>query len=398
MAKPVGAACNLSCRYCYYLEKSEISGKKAGRRMSFEVLERFIRGYIEAQTSDYVCFTWHGGEPSLMPLDFYREAVRLQRVYSGSKHVDNCFQTNATLLDEEWCCFFAENKWLVGVSIDGPEKIHDAYRKDRFGKPTFRKVMDGIALLEKHGVEWNAMSVVTDLTALHPVEFYSFFKEIGCRYIQFTPVVERISNKRQTRLALPSERDAFLSEWSVSSDMWGSFLCSVFDEWVEKDVGKIFVQLFESTLANWVGVEPCLCSMSGHCGHAGVIEASGEVYSCDHFVFPEYKIGNVLNHTITEMMYGGRQLEFGKAKSCGLTAQCRRCRFLFACNGECPKNRFSVSSDGEYGLCYLCRGYYDFFSHVAAYMDFMKAEILSGREAANVMNNIDKLKKGYYYA
>ena len=392
MAKPVGAVCNLSCHYCYYLEKSGLYGERMSGFMSRSTLDRFVKSYIEAQTSDYVCFTWHGGEPSLMPLDFYKEVIRFQREYAGGKHIDNCFQTNGTLLDAGWCRFFKENNWLVGVSIDGPQELHDTYRRYKSGGPTFSKVMDGISLLEKYEVEWNAMAVVNNLTAEMPIEFYHFFKGIGCRYLQFTPVVERVESVKGNRLAVPNNKNARLTSWSVSPERWGYFLCSLFDDWVRYDVGEYFVQLFDSVLANWAGLEPGLCSMSRTCGHAGVIEANGDVYSCDHFVFPEYRIGNMLENTVTEMMYGDRQTAFGRAKQDSLTGQCRRCRFLFACNGECPKNRFALSVDGEYGLNYLCRGYYEFFKHVAPYMEFMKTEILSGREAANIMNHIDELK------
>ena len=389
MTKPVGAVCNLACAYCYYLEKANLYKDTSKHVMSEELLEKFICEYIGSQTMHEVLFTWHGGETLMRPLNFYRKVVELQRRYAGGHAIDNCIQTNGTLLTDEWCEFFKEHNWLVGVSIDGPQEFHDEYRKNRLGRPSFAKVMQGIRLLNKHGVEWNAMAVVNDYNADYPLEFYHFFKEIGCRYIQFAPIVERLSKHEDGRyLATPLQPGEQLAEFSVSPEQWGNFLCTLFDEWVRNDVGQIFIQLFDSTLANWVGEQPGVCSMAKTCGHAGVMEFNGDVYACDHYVFPEFKLGNIYQQTLVEMMYSERQMEFGQMKQKSLPAQCRACEFLFACNGECPKNRFATTASGEPGLNYLCKGYHRFFKHVAPYMDYMKKELLAERAPANIMEAI----------
>lgn len=389
MTKPVGAVCNLACAYCYYLEKANLYKDTSKHVMSDELLKKFIREYIGSQTMHEVLFTWHGGETLMRPLSFYRKVVELQRQYAGGHAIDNCIQTNGTLLTDEWCEFFKENNWLVGISIDGPQEFHDEYRKNRSGRPSFAKVMQGIRLLNKHGVEWNAMAVVNDYNADYPLEFYHFFKEIGCRYIQFAPIVERLSKHEDGRyLATPLQPGEQLADFSVSPEQWGNFLCTLFDEWVRNDVGQIFIQLFDSTLANWVGEQPGVCSMAKTCGHAGVMEFNGDVYACDHYVFPEFKLGNIYQQTLVEMMYSERQMEFGQMKQKSLPSQCRACEFLFACNGECPKNRFATTASGEPGLNYLCKGYHRFFKHVAPYMDYMKKELLAERAPANIMEAI----------
>ncbi len=388
MVKPAGPVCNLACDYCYYLEKANIYKGNPGHVMSDELLERFVAQYLNSQTSPEVLFTWHGGEPLMRPMSFYKKALELQRKYAGGRLVSNCIQTNGTLLTDEWCDFFRENNWLVGISIDGPQKFHDAYRLDKRGGATFEKVMRGIELLNKHGVEWNAMAVVNDYNADYPLEFYNFFKEIGCRYIQFTPVVERLCRHSDGRhlASADDSGEAPLADFSVKPEQWGDFLCAVFDEWVSNDVGQVFVQLFDATLANWVGENPGLCSMARSCGHAGVMEFNGDVYSCDHFVFPEYRLGNIYDRTLTEMMYSDRQAAFGRMKHESLPSQCRRCEFLFACNGECPRNRFCLTSSGEPGLNYLCAGYHKFFRHAAPYMDFMRDELLNRRAPSDIMD------------
>jgi uncharacterized protein len=357
--------------------------------MTDELLEKFIQEYIGSQTMPQVMFTWHGGETLMRPLSFYKRVVELQKRYARGRTIDNCIQTNGTLLTDEWCEFFRENNWLVGVSIDGPQEFHDEYRRNRQGKPSFVKVMQGINLLKKHGVEWNGMAVVNDYNADYPLEFYRFFKEIGCHYIQFAPIVERIYKHADGRhLATPLQSGDKLADFSVTPEQWGNFLCTLFDEWVRKDVGTYFIQLFDSTLANWVGEQPGVCSLAKTCGHAGVIEFNGDVYACDHFVFPEFKLGNLYEKTLVEMMYSERQQTFGQDKQSKLPTQCKECEFLFACNGECPKNRFAITADGEPGLNYLCKGYHQFFNHVAPYMDYMKRELLAERAPANIMDAI----------
>lgn len=387
MLKPAGAHCNLACKYCYYLEKNKLYPTAQRHLMSDEMLEQFTREYIEAQTMNQVLFTWHGGEPLLRSIDFYRKVLSLQQKYAGGRRIDNVIQTNGTLLTDEWCEFFAQNHWLVGISIDGPQPDHDHYRLTAAGKPSWKKVMQGIKLLKKHGVEWNAMAVVNAYNANHPLEFYRFFKENGCQFLQFTPIVERLTRHEDGRtLASLADKDEFsLSEASVAPEQWGYFLCAIFDEWVRKDVGKIFVEIFDCTLANWMGISPGICAYSKECGHAGVMEHNGDVYSCDHFVFPEYKLGNIRDHSLIDMLYGEQQQEFSRLKHSSLPRQCKECDMEFACHGECPKNRFMKDKYGDSGLNYLCPGYYHYYQHVAPYMDYMKQELMSQRPPSNIM-------------
>ena len=385
--KPAGAHCNLACKYCYYLEKNKLYPTAQRHLMSDEMLEQFTREYIEAQTMNQVLFTWHGGEPLLRSIDFYRKALSLQQKYAGGRHIDNIIQTNGTLLTDEWCEFFAQNHWLVGISIDGPQPYHDHYRLTAAGKPSWQKVMQGIKLLKKHGVEWNAMAVVNAYNVNHPLEFYRFFKENGCQFLQFTPIVERLTRHEDGRtLASLADKDEIsLSEASVAPEQWGYFLCAIFDEWVRKDVGKIFVEIFDCTLANWMGVSPGICAYSKECGHAGVMEHNGDVYSCDHFVFPEYKLGNIRDQSLIDMLYGEQQREFSRLKHSSLPRQCKECDTEFACHGECPKNRFMKDKYGDSGLNYLCPGYYHYYQHVAPYMDYMKQELMAQRPPSNIM-------------
>lgn len=397
MLKPVGAKCNLDCDYCYYLEKENLYEKK-NPVMSEDLLEKFIKQYIESQTMPEIMFTWHGGETLMRPLSFYKKAIELQKQYGRGRHIDNSIQTNGTLLNDEWCKFFKENNFLVGISIDGPKEFHDEYRRDKMGRPSFHRVMRGIELLKKHEVEFNCMAVVNDYNVDYPIEFYNFFKEIGCQYIQFTPIVERIRKDNTIsllKLATARQRadEVDLAPYTVPADKWGNFLCAVFDEWVKEDVGKIFIQIFDSTLANWVGEQPGVCTMAKTCGHASAMEFNGDVYSCDHFVFPEYRLGNINSKSLTSMMYSDEQLKFGNDKFDSLPQQCRECDFLFACYGECPKNRFVKDKYGNDGLNYLCQGYYQFFSHVAPYMDFMKKELQAQRPPANVMQWANQIYK-----
>lgn len=374
MLKPIGAVCNLRCKYCYYLEKKDLYPEAKNYVMSDKLLEKFIEQYVNSQTMGQVLFTWHGGETTMRNISFYKKAIELQKKYARGRQIANCIQTNGTLLTDDWCCFFKENNFLVGISIDGPQHCHDKYRRTRDNRPSFYQVMKGIELLKKHSVDFNVMGVVNDYNVNYPLEFYNFFKSIDCHYIQFAPIVEMIDGKP--------------AEWNVPAEAWGNFLIAIFDEWVKKDVGNYYVQYFDSTLANWVGQEPGVCIQARTCGHAGVMEFNGDVYSCDHFVYPEYKLGNIHTQTLTEMMYSEKQLKFGKDKSDKLPTQCQTCKYLFACNGECPKNRICSTDTGEDGLNYLCEGYYKFFDHVAPYMDFMKNELDNKRPPANIMKEL----------
>ena len=372
MAKAAGATCNLKCRYCYYLERRALYPGQP-MQMTDQVLEQFVRDYIGAQSTPVVNFTWHGGEPLMRPLSFYRRAVRLQKQYAQGRQIENCLQTNGTLLTDEWCDFLAENHFLVGISIDGPQPVHDAYRRDRGEAPTWQRVMRSIDLLNQHGVEWNAMAVVNDRNATQPVEFYRFFRdELKCQFLQFAPIVER-------------NADGSVTDFSVRPEAWGNFLCTMFDEWVRHDVGAMFVQLFDATLANWCGVMPGVCTLAETCGQAAALEWNGDLYSCDHFVTPSHRLGNIRQQSILQMMQSAAQRSFGQRKRDALPEQCLGCDVLFACHGECPKNRFAANAGGDARLNYLCEGYRQFFHHVAPCMDFMRNELLAGRAPANVM-------------
>ena len=394
MLKPAGARCNLRCRYCYYLEKDHLYAGNDAHFMSERLLEKFIADYMQAQTTPEVLFTWHGGEALLRPIAFYERALQLQRRYARGRQVVNSIQTNGTLLTPEWCEFLRENGFLVGISIDGPRNVHDAYRRTSADGPSFDRVMQGLQLLKEHHVEWNALAVVNNLNVEKPREFYRFFKDIGCQYLQFAPIVERIVSRDDGLTLAPGMQEGGrLTSHSITPSQWGRLLCELFDEWVVADVGSIFVQIFDATLANWVGVTPGICSLSAHCGHAAVMEHNGDVYSCDHFVFPEYRLGNLNEKTITEMVYSPQQQRFAQMKTAMLPRQCRECPFLFACHGECPKNRFMRDKYGNAGLNYLCEGYRQFFSHVTPHMNFMRRELQAGRPPANIMQALNTINR-----
>ncbi len=375
MLKPVGSICNIKCKYCYYLEKKELYPDEKRHSMTEEILERFTKQYLESQTMQEVLFTWHGGEPLIRGIDFYKKALSFQRSYGRGRRIGNNLQTNGILLTDEWCKFFKDNNFLIGISVDGPEHCHDIYRKTTSGKPTFSQVMRGINLLKKHGVDFNVMGVVNDYNVDYPLEFYQFFKDIDTRFIQFSPIVERLP-------------DGTPASWNVPSEKWGDFLIAIFDEWVRKDIGEFYIQHFDSALANWVGENPGTCIFAKKCGHAGIMEFNGDVYSCDHFVSPEYKIGNIWSKTLTGMMYSQEQKKFGNDKYDALPEYCRKCEFLSICYGECPKNRIINTPDGEPGLNYLCKGYYKYFKHIAPYMNFMKHELENNRAPSNIMGAI----------
>lgn len=381
MAKPVGAACNLACGYCYYQDKSRLYGAGGTRRMSDDMLELFVRSYIEASPQQDVLFTWHGGEPLLRGLDFYQRALRLQRKYAAGHKIDNCIQTNGTMIDRQWCEFFRENNILVGLSIDGPRHVHDYYRTDSSGRPSWAVVTGAARMLSLYNVEWNAMAVVSDLTIQQPLEFYRFFRdELRCRFLQFAPLVERFEDGR---MLSPEEPGGRMAPFAVTPQGWGDFLCAIYDEWVTRDVGEMFVQLFDATLANWAGVPPGLCTLAPDCGHALVMEHNGDVYSCDHFVYSENKLGNLRDTPFPAMLLSDKQSAFAQ-RSRELPGECRLCEWLRLCNGECPKNRVTVSADGG-RLNYLCAGYRRFFSHSAPTMRVMLDLWQRGLPASLVM-------------
>ena len=389
MAKPIGPVCNLDCHYCYYLEKEKMYDPTGRFRMDERTLEKFIEEYIASQNVPVVQFVWHGGEPVMLGIDFYKKAIALQNKYSRGKSIENVLQTNGTLLTDEWCSFLSSNNFLVGISIDGPEHLHDRYRLNRAGKPTFAQVMKGLEMLVRHKVEFNTMTVLNDYNVQYPLEIYRFLKNAGSRYMQFTPIVERIAtNVSDGYMQLLSGSDHCenrLAPWSVKAVDYGQFLCKLFDEWVLQDVGKYYVPVFDSILANYVGKMPSICVHAETCGHAGAIEHNGDLFACDHYVFPEYKLGNIHSDTLISMMYSPQQLAFGKAKRNALPQYCQQCEYLFVCHGECPKNRIINTPTGEAGLNYLCSGLRIFYKHVAPYMEFMAEELTNERPPANVM-------------
>jgi uncharacterized protein len=357
--------------------------------MSDQVLEAYVRQYIEAQSVPVVEFAWQGGEPTLLGVDFFRRVVELEKKYADGKQIDNAFQTNGVLLDDEWGEFLAQSRFLVGLSIDGPRALHDHYRVDRGGQPTFDRVMRGLGYLKKHKVEFNTLTVIHRHNAYHPIEVYRFLKEIGSRFIQFIPIVERIAGRAAPDglllIAPTSDLLARVSPWSVEPLQYGKFLNAIFDEWVRNDVGRYFVQLFDVALESWLGLEPGLCVFREACGAAMAIEHNGDVYSCDHYVYPENRLGNVIEKPLADLVNSEQQRKFGQDKVDTLPRYCRECDVRFACNGECPKNRFSRTPDGEAGLNYLCEGYKLFFKHIDPYMKFMAEELRHERAPANVM-------------
>jgi len=389
MTKPIGPICNLDCTYCYYLEKENLYGDKKSFKMTGELLENYVRQYIQSQSSATVTFAWQGGEPTLLGVPFFERAVELQKQYAGGKRIENAFQTNGTLLDDSWGAFLAKNEFLVGISVDGPEDIHDAYRVDKGGKPTHARVMRGLEVLKRHKVEFNTLTVVNRKTAYKPLEIYRFLKGIGSKYLQFIPIVEEMAaepDPNGLRLLKPySKHGATVSEWSVEPLQYGVFLQTIFDEWVRNDVGRTFVNLFDVALESWMGLDQSLCVFAKTCGSALVMEHNGDLYSCDHFVYPDNKLGNILERPLAALAGLPQQVKFGKAKELALPRACIECDVRFACNGECPKHRFLKTESGEPGLNYLCAGYKHFFRHIDPYMKFMANELRHEQAPANVM-------------
>jgi uncharacterized protein len=399
MAKPTGSICNLNCTYCYYLEKAKLHPDNYRHQMTPEIQERFIRDYIESQPTEVVQFVWQGGEPTLLGLKFFQRAVELQRKYANGKTIENALQTNGTLLNDEWAAFFAENKFLVGISLDGPREIHDAYRVTRNNRPSFDAVMRGVECLTRNQAEFNTLTVVGAHNMNQPREVYRFLKDIGSRFLQFIPLIERPGRPQDLPLKLagpphPGDGDTYdqVTEWSVRPSAYGQFLITIFNDWVKRDVGRVYVQIFDVALNAWVGNEPPLCVFRRECGSALVIEHNGDVYSCDHFVYPQYRLGNLMNTSLGAMAKAPDQYEFGRAKSATLPRQCRECDVRFACNGECPKHRFLSTSDGEPGLNYLCAAYKKFFHHIDPFMQVMAHLLERQRAPAEIMTLIRKGK------
>lgn len=389
MAKPVGPICNLNCKYCFYLEKEKLYPGTSEWAMPEPILDSYVRQYIEAQDASTISFAWQGGEPTLLGVDYFRKVVELQTRYANGKHIENAFQTNGVLLDDVWAEFLARNQFLVGLSLDGPEELHDYCRVNKGGKPTFKAVMRGLGYLKKHAVKFNTLTVVHRRSSYHPLEIYRFLKEVGSEFMQFIPLVERVAevpNSHGLVLVGPdSNIEADVSEFSVKPLRFGKYLCTVFDEWVRQDVGRFFVQLFDVSLESWLGAPQSLCAFRSTCGGAMAIEHNGDVYSCDHYVYPESRLGNIIKHPLISMAVSERQRRFGDEKRDALPKYCRECEVRFACNGECPKHRFARTPDGECGLNYLCAGYKLFFKHIDPYMQLMASEFCRGRPPANVM-------------
>jgi uncharacterized protein len=401
MAKPSGPICNLACRYCFYREKEQLYASGQKYRMSDEVLTEYVRQYIASQDTPEINFSWQGGEPTMMGLAFFRRALQLQQEYADGKRISNSIQTNGIMLDDEWCAFFAEHLFLVGLSIDGPAELHDVYRVGRGDLPTHAAVVRAAELLVKHGAQFNTLTSVARRNSEHPLAVYRFLEDIGSEFMQFIPIVERVPDRRAAELGLSlsappdtaREADARVTQWSVRPDVFGEFLVEIFEEWVARGVGRVFVQLFDVALEAWVGSPSSLCVFAEDCGHALVMEHDGGVYACDHYVYPEYHRGNIADSSLEELANSVDQHEFGTAKSKNLPSCCRRCEVRFACNGDCPKHRFTTAPDGEPGLSYLCPAYKRFFDHVDPYMRTMAQLLAAGRPAADIVGIRDEYER-----
>jgi len=387
MVKPAGSLCNLDCQYCYYLDKA---GQYAYRQplMSPELLEIYVRQYIEANEVPQVTFLWHGGEPLMQGVGFYKRALGLQEKFAAGKKIENVLQTNGTLLNEEWCRFFAKNNFLIGISIDGPQDIHDSFRLNKAGKPSFERVMNGVALLRKYKVEFNTMSVVNKLCEKRGLEIYQFLKSIGSRYMQFLPAVEHtieIPDKKRALIVPPEHDGARIAPWSVSATGYGEFLNDIFDYWVRNDVGNYFVQIFDSTLAQHCGIPPGLCTMNDTCGEALVVEHNGDVFPCDHFVYPEYRLGNIKEKHLGEIFKEHKRFDFGIKKRNTLPQECLSCDYYQLCRGECPKHRFERAESGDGKKNSLCDGFKMYFKHTTPYMEYMRDLLAAGLPAVQVI-------------
>jgi len=392
LTKPIGPLCNLDCSYCFYLEKARLYPGEQQWRMREDVLEEYIRQYIRHQPGTEVHFAWQGGEPTLLGVAFFRKVVELQHKYAGGKTIANALQTNGTLLDDEWCEFLSRHQFLVGLSLDGPRDLHDRFRLDQRRQPTFDAVMRGLALLKKHGTAFNTLTVVHRHNSQHPLAVYRFLKEAGSEVLQFIPLIERRATEASQLLAEPPDpgrpttTEIPVTEWSVEPRQYGRFLCEIFDEWVRQDVGRVFVQLFDVALNNWLGLGSPLCVFAERCGRALALEHNGDVYSCDHYVYPRYRLGNLMQESLGAMVGSARQTRFGNNKLDTLPQYCRRCEVRFACHGECPKHRFMTTPEGEPGLNYLCPAYKQFFHHVDPAMRLMAALLRANQPPAAVMD------------
>ncbi len=397
VAKPIGPMCNLNCEYCFYLEKKALFSAGEKYRMSDEVLSRFIASYIESQPTPVVEFVWQGGEPTLLGIDFFKRVIELQKPFARQKTITNSLQTNGTLLTDEWCTFLKKYNFMVGISLDGPKDIHDRYRLDRKGNGTFDRVMQGLRLLQKHKVEYNVLACVARDTATRPLDVYSFLRDQGVEFIQFTPIVERIPDSRSNRLGLRlagpasldrEEQQTEVTPWTVIPEHYGDFLIAIYEEWVCHDVGKVFIMNFEWALNAWIGNPSPVCIHAEQCGRSVVLEHNGDVYACDHSVYPQYKLGNILTDNLFRMVEKSLQSGFGLSKKTALPRWCRECDVLAACQGGCPKHRFAQSYYHEPGLHYLCTGYKKFFLHIRKYLRAMAQLLENGLPASYIMDAV----------
>ncbi|ENM5926910.1 anaerobic sulfatase maturase [Vibrio mimicus] len=394
MAKPCGAKCNIQCDYCFYLEKQHLYKEINQQVMPESTLKAFIAQNIEANNSDEVSFIWQGGEPTLAGLDFYRRVVEIQHEYKGKKNITNFFQTNGIALNDSWCRFFKKNNFIVGISIDGPKHLHDLYRKTKKNNGTFDKVMCGIYLLKKYQINFNTLTVINDANVEFPLEIYAFLKETGSSYLQFIPLVERkseVPTKEGLYFVDPDHTQAKVTKWSVSPHQYGQFLTRIFDEWVTNDVGKVYVQMFEVTLAAWMGLGNSLCIFSDSCQGYVAMEANGDVYGCDHFVYPHYLLGNIHQNSLQEICTSNKAVLFGQKKSM-LNRQCLNCKFLPVCGGGCPKHRFAVSNKKFPKHNYFCESYFHFFEHVTWAMNVMVDMTENNIPIENIMSLVHQEK------
>ncbi len=390
LAKPTGAICNLDCQYCFFLAKEQLY-PDSKFRMADEVLKTYIQQLLESHQTPEVTVAWQGGEPTLMGLEFFERSLELVEKYKKpGQQVNHTLQTNGTRLDDKWGQFFKQHNFLVGLSVDGPQPLHDAYRVDKRGRGSFEQVIQGWKILKKHRVDFNVLCTVNAANGDRPLEVYRFFRdELGAEFIQFIPIVERINADGSTAIQSGDR----VTERSVKPEQFGQFLIAIFDEWVRRDVGKIFIQHFDAALANWFGVQPGVCIFSKTCGNALALEHNGDLYSCDHFVEPDYKLGNIQETHMIELIASKRQRQFGQAKLDTLPQYCRNCEVRFACHGGCPKNRFIETPDGETGLNYLCAGYKAFFTHIDKPMQMMVDLLRQGRYADEVMQLLSKQER-----
>ena len=388
MAKPTGSVCNIDCRYCFYLEKEALyPERKQNWRMTDETLEQYIRQHIEAQPGTGVLFAWQGGEPTMMGISFFRRVIELCNKYGKDRQIQHALQTNGMLINKEWANFFAKHHFLIGLSIDGPQPLHDIYRVNRAGAGTHSHVMKALALLKEHNVKFNTLTVVGKHNAGHARDVYGFLLETGSRHIQFIPLVERVSTYDSAPLNLvpPRESAATLASWTVPSWQYGEFLNQIFDIWVRRDVGRISVQMFDVAMAAWCNQPPVLCVHAEKCGHALALESNGDLYNCDHFVYPDHLLGNIHQQEILDLNNSPLAVRFGDAKLDTLTTECRQCDYRFVCHGGCPKHRFAVSSTGCPGHNYLCTGYKHFFKHISREMNVIRDLLATGYPVETVM-------------